>query len=209
MNKKGLLIVISGPSGVGKGTICKDFLEKNKEVDLSVSFTTRRPREGEVDGVNYNFIDIEEFKKKIEQNDLLEYANVHDNYYGTPKSYVEKKLEEGIDVILEIDPKGAIQVKEKFNQGVFIFLLPPKLLDLKHRIEKRGTENKSDIEKRYKNSIGEINQIKEYDYFVVNDDINETVKSIEHIIESEKLKVSRNMSNLKKKFKEVFKNKEE
>ena len=124
---KGLLIVISGPSGAGKGTICKSFMERNKEVVLSVSATTRSPRKGEVDGVNYHFMTKEQFKEKMEADDFLEYAEVYDNFYGTPKSNVEELLESGKDVILEIDIQGALKVKENAEEGIFIFILPPSM----------------------------------------------------------------------------------
>ena len=143
MNKRGLLLVISGPSGAGKGTICKALVEKHKELYVSVSATTRQPRVGEIDGVNYHFTTKEQFIERIEQNDFLEYAEVYGNYYGTPKSKVEEMLSKGIDVILEIDIQGALKVKENFEEGVFIFILPPSMEELKQRIKQILDERES------------------------------------------------------------------
>ena len=137
---RGILIVISGPSGAGKGTICKALLEKHDNIFISVSATTRAPRQGEVEGVNYYFLTKESFEEKVKKNGFLEYANLHGNFYGTPKVNVEKMLDEGKDVILEIDIQGALQVKDNFKEGVFIFILPPSMEELKQRIIKRGSE---------------------------------------------------------------------
>lgn len=179
MNNKGrgLLIVISGPSGAGKGTICKSFLERNPEVAISVSATTRSPRKGEVEGVNYYFMSKEEFKGKIEDNDFLEYAEVYDNFYGTPKSNVEELLEGGKDVILEIDIQGALKVKENTEEGVFIFILPPSMEELKARIIKRGSETPESLMKRFKSAYKEINFISRYNYAVVNDEVETAVEA--------------------------------
>lgn len=193
MNNKGrgLLIVISGPSGAGKGTICKTFLERNTEVAISVSATTRFPRSGEVDGVNYHFMSKEQFKKKIDDNDFLEYAEVYDNFYGTPKSNVEKLLESGKDVILEIDIQGALKVKENTEEGVFIFILPPSMEELKARIIKRGSETPESLMKRFKSAYKEINFISRYNYAVVNDEVEAAVEKLEAIICAEKCRVDR------------------
>ncbi|MDU5021698.1 MAG: guanylate kinase, partial [Clostridiales bacterium] len=134
MKRKGLLLVISGPSGAGKGTICKEFLENNKDVKLSVSATTRSPRDGEVDGVNYFFVTKDKFKEMIDNNELLEHAQIYDNFYGTPKAAILENLENGNDVVLEIEMQGARQIKEVYPEGVFIFILPPSLDELKNRI---------------------------------------------------------------------------
>ncbi|MBS4804263.1 MAG: guanylate kinase, partial [Clostridium sp.] len=158
-NNRGVLIVISGPSGAGKGTICKALLEKHKNIYLSVSATTRTPREGEVEGVNYYFLTKEDFEEKVRNNGFLEYANVHGNFYGTPKVNVEKMLEDGKDVILEIDIQGALQVKENFKEGVFIFILPPSMEELKQRIIKRGSETEESLMTRFKNAYKEINYV--------------------------------------------------
>jgi guanylate kinase len=188
---RGLLIVISGPSGAGKGTICKRFMEKNKDVLLSVSATTRAPRKGEVEGVNYYFMSKEEFKEKIEYNDFLEYAEVYDNYYGTPKSNVEEMLENGRDVILEIDIQGALKVKENTKEGVFVFILPPSMEELKQRIINRGSETQESLMKRFKSAYKEINFISKYNYAVVNDKVEIAVEKLEAIISAEKCRVDR------------------
>lgn len=193
MNDKGrgLLIVISGPSGAGKGTICKSFLERNSEVAISVSATTRSPRNGEVDGINYHFMSKEQFKEKIEANDFLEYAEVYDNFYGTPKSNVEQLLESGKDVILEIDIQGALKVKENTEEGVFIFILPPSMEELKARIIKRGSETPESLMKRFKSAYKEINFISRYNYAVVNDEVETAVDKLEAIVCAEKCRVDR------------------
>ena len=174
MNDKGrgLLIVISGPSGAGKGTICKNFLERNSEVAISVSAK-------------------EQFKEKIEANDFLEYAEVYDNFYGTPKSNVEQLLESGKDVILEIDIQGALKVKENTEEGVFIFILPPSMEELKARIIKRGSETPESLMKRFKSAYKEINFISRYNYAVVNDEVETAVDKLEAIICAEKCRVDR------------------
>ncbi|OOM13647.1 guanylate kinase [Clostridium saccharobutylicum] len=188
---RGLLIVISGPSGAGKGTICKKFLDRHPDVALSVSATTRSPRNGEVDGINYYFMSKEEFKEKIEANDFLEYAEVYDNYYGTPKSNVEEVLESGKDVILEIDIQGALKVKENTEEGVFIFILPPSMEELKQRIIKRGSETQESLMKRFKSAYKEINFVSRYNYAVVNDEVDLAVEKLESIVCAEKCRVDR------------------
>lgn len=188
---RGLLIVISGPSGAGKGTICKSFMDRNKDVSVSVSATTRSPRQGEIDGVSYHFISKEKFEEKINSNDFLEYAQVYDNYYGTPKSNVEEMLESGRNVILEIDIQGALKVKENTEEGVFIFILPPSMQELKERIIKRGSETKESLMKRFKSAYKEINFISKYNYAVVNDRVEIAVEKLEAIISAEKCRVDR------------------
>lgn len=188
---RGLLIIISGPSGAGKGTICKSFMERNENVALSVSATTRAPRTGEVEGVNYYFMSKEKFKEKIESNDFLEYAQVYDNYYGTPKSNVEEILESGKDVILEIDIQGALKVKENTEEGVFIFVLPPSMEELKQRIINRGSETPESLMKRFQSAYKEINYISKYNYAVVNDEVEIAVQKLEAIISAEKCRVDR------------------
>lgn len=202
LNRKGLLLVVSGPSGAGKGTICKALLNKNNQIKLSVSATTRKPRNGEVHGVNYFFIEKEEFTKMIENGEFLEYAQIYDNFYGTPKAAIIECLEKGQDVILEIEMQGARQIKEVYPEGVFIFVLPPSLEELKSRIVGRGTETQEEIEKRFSCAFEEINQIVNYDYFIVNEDIEKSVSDVEAIICAEKNKVTRYKNNIIDKFKE-------
>jgi guanylate kinase len=190
MNKKGVLIVLSGPSGAGKGTLCKELLKRN-DFWLSVSATTRSPREGEVEGKNYYFVNREDFLHRIEQGDFLEYAEVYGNFYGTPKSNVLDELDKGNDVILEIDIQGALRVKESYPGGVFIFILPPSMEELKQRIIKRGSETPESLMTRFKSAYQEINYISKYNYAVVNDTVDEAVNKIESIITAEKCRVDR------------------
>ena len=195
---KGLLVVVSGPSGTGKGTICKRLVEDNKDIELSVSATTRNPREGEVEGVNYYFLKVDEFKRRIECNDFLEYASVYENFYGTPKSNVVQKLNEGKSVILEIDIQGAMKVKKQYEDGVFIFVAPPSLKELRNRIVNRGTDSMEVIDKRMMCARSEMECAIEYDYLVVNDDLETAVKSVEAIVASEKKKANRNVDLINK-----------
>ena len=191
MTDRGLLIVVSGPSGAGKGTICKALLEKHDDLFISVSATTRAPRVGEVDGVNYHFITKDDFIERVEKNDFLEHAEVYGNYYGTPKSKVEDMLDSGKNVILEIDIQGALKVKENFREGVFIFILPPSMEELKQRIIRRGSETPESLMRRFKSAYQEINYISKYNYAVVNDIVDVAVSKIEGIITAEKCRVDR------------------
>lgn len=189
--KKGFLLVISGPSGVGKGTVLHDLMNTQKNLVYSVSVTTRKQRPGEIEGVSYFFKSHEEFEKMIEEDKFLEYAKVHDNYYGTPKDFVEEKINEGKIVILEIDVQGALNVKKNIDNGVYIFLAPPSLSELKNRIVNRGTETESDINLRMHNARKELSYIKDYDYLVVNDHLNSAINLVNEIINAEKHKVFR------------------
>jgi len=189
---KGLLIVVSGASGTGKGTICKRILADLPEVAYSISATTRKPRPGEVDGKEYYFLSVEEFKAWIAEEKFLEYAEVYGNFYGTPLNKIEERLNRGEDILLEIDVQGALEVKRKCPDGVYIFLLPPSLEELKSRIEGRGTETADSLARRLKNAVAEIKIGLEYDYAVVNDTIDNAVEQIKAILTAERLKVARN-----------------
>ncbi|NLK42813.1 MAG: guanylate kinase [Tissierellia bacterium] len=195
---KGFLLIISGPAGTGKGTVCKELLKRNKDIVFSVSATTRQPRVGEVDGLNYYFVTKDKFESMIEKDEFLEYAYVHTNYYGTPKEFVMNQIEKGEIVLLEIDVQGALQVKKNFSEAVFIFLLPPTMEELKNRIINRGTETEEDINRRYENAFKELDFVGNYDYFVINDVVEDAVLDIEAIIKAEKLRVKRH-SDIKNK----------
>ena len=193
MTKRGMLIVLSGPSGVGKGTVRQAMMKDAKYHDLqySVSMTTRPKRPGEVEGVDYYFRTKEEFEQEIKNNGMLEYAQYVDNYYGTPLKYVNQTLNAGKDVLLEIEVNGAMQVRAKCPDGVFIFLTPPDLKELRHRIINRGTDDIATIDKRMKKAAEEIKMMINYDYAVVNDKVELAVDRIEKIIASEHLRVVR------------------
>ena len=186
---KGKLIVVSGPSGCGKGTVLKRVLSENSNIHYSVSATTRKAREGEKDGVHYYFITREEFEEKINSGGMLEYAEYVGNYYGTPKDTVVSALEAGKDVILEIEVKGAKKIKEKCPGAIFVFIKPPSIEELERRLIGRGTEKMEVIKKRLKKAIEEMENERLYDYSVVNDDIDSAAADIAAIIRSEKLKI--------------------
>ena len=190
--KVGSLIVLSGPSGAGKGTVCSELLKQVSDLNLSISMTTRDVRGSEVNGVDYYFVSKEEFEKEIENDNFLEYAQVHgDNYYGTPKSKVLECLNRGEDIILEIDIQGALKVKEKMPEGIFIFIMPPTMKELRDRLVKRNTESKDKIIQRFKNAYKEINEITKYNYVVINDEVDVAVEKIKAIILAEKCRVDR------------------
>lgn len=194
--KRGLLIVLSGPSGVGKGTVCAALRAQMPELVYSVSATTRSPREGERDGVNYFFKTREQFHHMIQTDALLEYAEYVGNYYGTPRDFVDKTLAEGKDIILEIEVQGALKVKEKFPEGVFVFLMPPSLNELKQRITGRGTETQATIDHRLSVAVEEMNLLYHYDYAVVNDRIDLACNRISAIITAEHCKRERFLNEL-------------
>lgn len=188
---KGNLIVISGPSGAGKDTIVNELLKINKNCWLSVSMTSRSPRVGEVDKINYYFVTEKEFEENIKNDNFLEYAKYNNNYYGTPKSEIEKKLNEGIDVILVIEIQGALQIKEKIKEALFIFIMPPSMEELKNRLILRNTDEMDKIINRFKIAYKEINEVTKYNYVVVNDNLNEAVEKVNSILLAEKCRVDR------------------
>ena len=190
--KRGLLIVVSGASGTGKGTICKKILDELPEVAYSISATTRAPRFGEVDGREYYFLTRDEFNTWIADGKFLEFAEVHGNFYGTPLNKITERINRGEDILLEIDVQGALNVKKKFPEGVYIFLLPPSLAELKRRIEGRGTETPESLTLRLENAVAEIKVGLEYDYAVVNDKIDDAAAQIKAILIAERCKVRRN-----------------
>lgn len=192
MTQRGLLIVLSGPSGVGKGTVRKAiFEEEGIDFQYSISATTRQPRVGEVDGEDYFFVSREEFEQKIVNGDMLEYAQYVNNYYGTPKSFIDETLASGRDVFLEIDVQGALQVKSKMPEGIYIFLTPPDLTNLHERLVGRGTDSQEVIEKRVAAARDELKQMINYDYAVENDQVIHAVDRIKAIITAERLRVAR------------------
>ncbi len=191
---KGRLFVISGPSGTGKGTICKELIKDDK-VRLSVSMTTRNPREGEVHGVSYYFATKEEFLQKIDAGGFLEYAEVFGNYYGTPKMEVLELLDEGIDVLLEIDVQGALQIKEVYPEAVLVFILPPSMEELRARLTGRGTETQDVVERRLGEAAKEISYVKEYDYAVINDDLEEAIDNVKTVIRASHFGVTQSIAN--------------
>lgn len=192
---KGLLFVVSGPSGAGKGTICNRLAEK-MDIHLSVSMTTRDPRPGEVEGESYYFISLDEFEEKIRTEGFLEYAQVYGNYYGTPKDIVLEEMAKGKDVVLEIDIQGALQIRENFPAGKFIFILPPSMTELRKRITGRGSETEADINLRMKEVLKEVAYIDKYDYCVVNGKLEEAVNRVEAIITAEHSRVSEDIYRL-------------
>ena len=190
--KTGTLIVLSGPSGAGKGTICNELLKQVDTLSLSMSTTTGSPRGNEADGKDYYFVTKEQFEEDIKKGNFLEYAKVHgDNYYGTPKKKVEESLASGKDIIFEIDIQGALEVKEKMEEGIFIFIMPPSMRELKDRLVKRNTESKDKIIERFKNAYKEINEVTKYNYIVINDEVQNAVDKVKAIILAEKCRVDR------------------
>lgn len=188
---KGQLIVLSGPSGCGKNTICNQLLKKNSNIWLSVSCTSRAPRGKEQNGKEYFFLSNEEFEEKIKKNEFLEYAKYNQCYYGTPKDKIQEYLEQGIDVILEIEVQGALKVKEKIKDALFIFIMPPSMKELKNRLENRKTESKEKLISRFQIAYQEINEVTKYNYVVVNDEVEKAVDKVNSIILAEKCRVDR------------------
>ncbi|MDT2813361.1 guanylate kinase [Vagococcus carniphilus] len=203
MSERGLLIVLSGPSGVGKGTVRKAIFDsEGNEFEYSISMTTRQMRTGEKEGVDYFFRSREEFEELIQTGKMLEYAEYVGNYYGTPLDYVNQTLDSGKDVFLEIEVQGAMKVKEKVPDGVFIFLTPPDFDELKSRIVNRGTDDMAVIDERMKVAREEVDMMRHYDYAVVNDKVDLAVDRIKKIIESEHYRVDRVIHRYEKMLKE-------
>jgi len=186
--KKGILYVLSGPSGSGKTTLAKHVVNTVNYVDFAISYTTRKIRDGEKDGIDYKFIDEEKFRFMIDSNQFAEWAEVHGNLYGTPINEIDKVLDKGIDILLDIDVQGSLQIKSKYRNSVHIFLIPPDLITLRKRLSKRNTENSSELEKRMEMAIKEISRINDYDYIIVSDDIDKSLRKLESIIEAVRLK---------------------
>lgn len=196
--RKGLLILISGPSGTGKGTVCDLLRQKHPEISYSISATTRQPRPGEQDGVNYYFYTKEKFREMIDQGQLLEWADVYGNFYGTPKQKVLDRLEAGEDILLEIDTQGALNVMKVMPEGLFIFLLPPSLEELAARLKGRGTETEESLHRRLGAAVDEIKLATKYRYVVVNDKVEDAEEIIANIIEAEHHRSDLNESLLAK-----------
>lgn len=191
VNGNGLLIVVSGPSGAGKDTICQKVVEQTNNAWISVSMTSRNPRGKEIEGKDYFFVTPEEFENKIKDGQFLEYAIYNGNYYGTPNDKIKDYLNSGIDVILVIDIQGALNIKKMIPSALFIFIMPPDMKTLKQRLIKRGTEDKEKVVKRFKAAYNEINNYNKYNYVVVNDIVDEAVDKVKAIIQAEKCRVDR------------------
>ena len=190
--RNGLLLVVSGPSGVGKGTLVKALMDRNSKIKMSVSATTREPRPGEIEGVHYFFKSEEEFKAMADRGEFLEYIHVFGSkYYGTPRSFVEQHLANGYDVILEIDVQGAMKVKQSFPDAVLMFITAPSMSEIKSRLIGRGTETMEQVEKRFATAFEEIKMIPQYDYVIINDVVDVAVHHMEAILEAERCRTSR------------------
>ncbi len=212
MGDKGILIILSGFAGSGKGTIVREVLQKYDNYALSVSATTRAPREGEVEGVHYFFKTEEQFKEMIAQGELLEYANYVGNYYGTPRAYVKEQLANGKNVILEIETEGALNIKREYPDAVLVFVMPPSVEEIHNRLKNRGTETDEVIDKRMRKSGLEMSVVDRYDYLMINDVLEESVELFNAIVESQHMAVSRNrdyINDKKKEFEEYLSRKKE
>lgn len=194
MNRKGILVVVSGFSGVGKGTLMKLLTERYGQYALSISATTRSPREGEEDGREYFFRTREAFEELIAKDQLVEYAEYCGNYYGTPREYVEDQMEQGRDVILEIELQGALKIREKFPEALLLFIVPPDAETLRNRLRGRNTETEEVIRRRLARAAEESEGIEKYDYIIVNDDLEQSMELMHHLIESQHNKTDRNLA---------------
>ena len=198
-HREGLLLVVSGPAGVGKGTIDRVLLERHDNMKLSVSATTRAPRPGEINGVHYFFIGDTQFRSMIDNGEFLEYTQVFNmNYYGTPRKFVEDEIAAGRDVLLEIDVQGAMNIRASYPDAVLVFIAPPSMGELKSRLVGRGTETPEAIERRFATAYKELGYLDKYDYVVVNDVLDSAIQEMESIIRAEKCRTARNASLLKK-----------
>ena len=203
---KGILIIVSGPSGSGKGSICSELNNKRIDIEISISATSRNPRKNDVEGKSYYFRTTEQFEEMIRNDELLEWVKYCDNYYGTPRKSIDEKLNEGKNVILEIEVVGALSVKDRYPDSVLIFILPPSYDELIERLRTRGTEDDTVIRKRITKAIEEINAIEKYDYLVINDTVSNAAIQIEAILDAEKNRAYRNIEKIKyfiQPFKEV------
>ncbi len=207
MREKGILLVISGFAGSGKGTLMKELLRRYDNYALSVSATTRSPRPGEVNGVDYFFVTKESFENMIVKDELLEHAQYVSNYYGTPRAYVEKQLQEGKDVVLEIETQGALIIKEKFPETLLLFVMPPTVQEIYNRLKKRGTESEEVIASRMRRSVEEAKAMERYDYLFINDDLEECVGALHHTVQSSHYASFRKkeaIEDIKRQFKEFL-----
>lgn len=203
MKRKGILIVVSGFSGAGKGTLMKELVRTYEDYALSVSMTTRSPRPGEEEGKEYFFVSEEEFKNKIREDGLIEYASYCGNYYGTPREYVERQLEKGKDVILEIEIQGALKVRKKFPTALLMFVMPPSAAELKKRLEGRGTESRQIIDERMRRAVEEAEGIEEYDFLVINDRLEKCVEEMHALIQAAHNTPGRNLELISEMRKEL------
>lgn len=201
--EKGLLVVVSGFSGVGKGTVLKNLLAKHENYALSVSATTRKPRPGETDGKEYFFVSHEQFENMIEEDALIEYAKYVDNYYGTPEKFVMDKINQGVNVILEIEIQGALLIKEKYKDAILVFITAPSAVELKNRLEGRGTESEDVIMKRLRRAKQESEGVENYDYILINDFVDSCSEKLHNLISAEKDKTFRRMDTIKEIRKEL------
>ncbi len=193
MDRKGMLIVVSGFSGVGKGTLVKQLMERHDGYEISISATTRKPREGETEGREYFFKTKEEFEDLIKEGRLIEYADYCGSYYGTPKDYVEEQMNQGRDVILEIEQQGGLKVKEQYPDALMIFVMPPDVETLLDRLRLRGTETEEMIRERLAQAVEESKQIRHYEYMILNDDLNQSVDKLHNLIQSQHDRIDRNL----------------
>ena len=203
IRRKGILAVISGFSGAGKGTLMKELIKNYDNYSLSISATTRQPRPGEVDGKDYFFVSKERFKEMIKNDELLEYAQYVDNYYGTPKAYVEAEMEKGKDVILEIEIQGALKIRAKYPDSVLIFITTPSAEELLSRLKKRGTESDEVIKKRIERAMLEAVGVEAYDYILINDNLDKTVKHLNYLIQDQHMRASQQLEFLEEFQKEL------